>query len=68
MTLFDQYGDGINPTMNDFETPKRACDAEPTAYRDGLWERTRSHLDVHLKTAVARDCCTHANVCAQCSE
>ena len=33
--------------MNDFETPKRACDAEPKAYRDGLWERTRSHLDAH---------------------
>ena len=64
MTLVDQYG-AINP-MNDCETPKIATDAKPHAYRDRLWDRIRSHLDVHLKIAFARDCCTHASVTQCC--
>jgi hypothetical protein len=65
MTLVDQYG--TDQPLNDCETPKIATDAEPHAYRDRLWDRIRSHLDVHLKTAFARDCCTHASV-TQCCE
>jgi hypothetical protein len=55
MTLFDQYGPGLNSIYERLRDAENASDAEQKAYLDGLWTRVRPHLDDHFKSAFAHD-------------
>ena len=53
MTLFDERGAGLHPVYERLRDADDASDGEQKMYLDGLWQRTRRHLDSHFKSAFA---------------